>query len=302
MKRLTSLLVALGIAAAAEAQEITSTHVYQAVGQIATDVELLRETMGRPLSEMPPWIVDHALSRHVLYQAQALRHNANQLGRQLGLPMQDMPPAPIGEVTPADVLEVVRATHALLDLTRKQLGVDYGTDLPPLATEQLPRDVLRELVQASRQLNLMLDDPIHAKSTYDQLESAASRVAGVLSKDGATPLYSPPPPFEHGRTPIDVYRRVLECVGLAQKIGAKKGIEVLQLNLRMEMRRTDIGPSDSYHLVTTLLAELEHLSTVLDTQPAEPPPIERPQYILPSHVHRMAGVLRNELARLDMKL
>ena len=301
MKVLAPLLVAVWVGMAASAQEVTSAHVYQAVGQITADVELLRDTMGRPTSKMPPWIVDHALPRHVLYQAQALFHNANRLGSQLGLAEQDVPPVPAGQVTPADVLEVVRATHALLDMVRKQLDVNYGTDLPPLVAEQLPRDVLRELVQASRQLNLMLDEPIHPKDVYDQLESAAAHVAGALADGDGKPSYAPPPPFEPRRTQVDVYRRLLECVGLAQKIGAKEGIEVLQLNLRMEMRRTDIGPSDSYHLATTLLAELVHLGTVLKTGPAEPPPVERPAYILPAHVYRMAGVLRNELARLDRK-
>ena len=299
MKVLAPLLIAVWIGAAADARAVTSAHVYQAVGQISADVELLRETMGRPTSKMPPWIVDHALPRHALYQAQALFNNANQLGSQLGLATRDLPPMPDGEVAPADVLVVIRATHGLLDGARKRLGVNYGTDLPPLVAEQLPRDVLREIVQASRQLNLMLDEPVHPKDVYDQLESATAHVAGALTKEDAEPSYAPPPPFEPRRTPVDVYRRVLECVGLAQKIGAKEGIEVLQLNLRMEMRRTDIGPSDSYHLATTLLAELVHLSMVLDTAPAGPPPIERPTYILPAHVYRMAGALRNELARLD---
>ena len=75
----------------------------------------------------------------------------------------------------------------------------------------------------------------------------------------------------------------------------------MQLNLRMEMRRADVGPSDSYHLATTLLAELGYLSTMLDTAPAGSSPIERPAYILPAHVYRMTGVLCDELARLDRK-
>lgn len=301
MKKTVALFVAWALGGfASAAEEVTPAHVYQVVGQVAADVELIRNVMGKPVLDAPAWIVDHAQPRHVLYQARTLHRKANRLAAQLGVEELPMPPVPHEEViAPGDVIKFVTGAHDQLDLVRKELGVTYSTELPPFVPEQLPRDVLREVVQASRQLNLMLDQPILPADVYDLLELAATYVAGVLTEDAAVPVYGILPPFEGGKVPGDVYRRVLECLSLAQAIGASQGIEVLQLNLRRELRRRDIAPSDVYHLATTLVSELAHLTLLLDATDVPRPQVERPKHIFPSHVFRMAGMLQNELAAVE---
>ena len=303
MKKIAMLCVACVLGGAAGAvEEVTPAHVYQAVGQVAADVALIRGVMGKPALEAPPWIVDHAEPRHVLYQAQALHRKASRLARQLGVEALPLPAVPHEEIVPGDVIQFVRGAHEQLDLVRAELGLAYSADLPPFVAEQHPRDVLREVVQASRQLNLMLEEPIRPADVYDLLELAATYVAGALTHDEAAPVYGALPPFEGGKVPGDVYRRVLECLGQAQVIGASQGIEVLQLNLRRELRRRDIAPADVYHLATTLLSELAHLTLRLDAKNVGMPPVERPKHIFPSHVFRIAGMLQNELAALEQKL
>ena len=148
----------------------------------------------------------------------------------------------------------------------------------------------------------MLDNPIQPADVYGRLELAAAYVAGALTEDEAMPVYGTLPAFEGGKTPADVYRRMLECLGLVQEVGAERGIEVLQLNLRTELRRRDIVPADVYHLATTVLAEIAHLTLLLDAADVDLPPVERPKHIFPSHVYRMAGMLEDELNRLNEKL
>ena len=293
---------ALGVSAGAAEEEVTPAHVFQAVSQVAADLELIRDVMGKPVLEAPPWIVDDAEPRHVLYQVQALHRKAARLAAQLDVETVPLPPVPTGEIVPANVLAFVRSSYAQLNLVRGELGIVYSSDLPPFSATQQPRDVLREVVQASRQLNLMLDQPILPADVYDLLALAAAYVAGALTHDEAAPIYGVLPPFEGGKVPGDVYRRVLECLALAQAIGARQGIEVLQLNLRKELRRRDIAPSDVYHLATTLLSELAHLTLSLDAKDVDLPPVERPRHIFPSHVFRMAGMLQDELATLETKL
>ena len=91
-------------------------------------------------------------------------------------------------------------------------------------------------------------------------------------------------------------------MGIAQEIGGQHGIAVLRLNLRRELRRRDIEPSDVYLLGTTLLAEVAYLTLTLDAKDVDLPPIERPKHIFPSHVFQMAGMLQDELARLETQL
>ena len=84
MKNAVAVFVfcALGVSASAAEEEVTPAHVFQAVSQVAADLELIRDVMGKPVLEAPPWIVDDAEPRHVLYQVQAL-HLATTLLSEL---------------------------------------------------------------------------------------------------------------------------------------------------------------------------------------------------------------------------
>ena len=131
---------------------------------------------------------------------------------------------------------------------------------------------------------------------------AATYVAGALTEDETVPVYGELPPFESAKVPADVYRRVLECLELATVIGEKRGVDVLKLNLRRELRRRDIGPADVYDLATTLLSEVAYLTLVIDAKDVDAPPIERPKHIFPSHVYQIAGMLQDELAVLEDRM
>ena len=57
-----------------------------------------------------------------------------------------------------------------------------------------------------------------------------------------------------------------------------------------------------YHLATTVLAELAHLTLMLDAVYVDLPPIERPEFIFPAHVYQVVGMLQNRMAHLESKL
>ena len=294
-------LATVGFHAAAD-EEITPAHVYQAVEQLSANINLIREVMGRPETTTDPWVVIDAQPRHVFYQALTLLRKANRLAEELGAAERAAPQTLLEEeIVPADVLGVVNLAGAQIDAVRGELGMSYGAETRDLDSTREPRDVLREIVQASRQLNFLLDRQFKPEDVYGRLELAATYVAGALTEDESTPVYGELPPFEPGKVPADVYRRVLECLELATVIGEKRGVSVLKLNLRRELRRRDIVPADVYDLATTLLSELAYLTLVLNARDVEAPPIERPRHVFPSHVYRMAGMLQDELARLEAK-
>ena len=295
-------LTTMGFHAAAD-EEITPAHVYQAVEQLSANVDLVREVMGRPEATTEPWVVIDAQPRHVFYQALTLLRKANRLADELGAAERAAPPPLLEEqIVPADVLGVVHLARAQVDAVRQELGMAYGAEIRDLDPDKEPRDVLREIVQASRQLNFLLDRQFKPEDVYRRLELAATYVAGALTEDESEPVYGRLPPFESGKMPADVYRRVLECLELATVIGEKRGVSMLKLNLRRELRRRDIAPADVYDLATTLLSELAYLTLVLDARDVETPPVERPEHVFPSHVYRIAGMLQDELARLEAGL
>ena len=299
----SAAIVCVIFTTAALAEEIRPPHVFQAVTQTSQDIELIREVMGRPKLDTPPWTVEHAEPRHVYYQVRTMfRKVARLLAQTTGEEITVPPLAETVELEPRHVLEIVHAAQEGIEKIRGELGISYLAELPPLDDERLPRDVLREVLQANRQLNLMLNRPILPPDVYGQLELAAAYVAGALTTDESNPVYGTLPPFDSGKMPSDVYRRVLECLSIAQEIGRQHGIEVLQVNLRRELRRRDIAPSDVYDVATTLLAEVAYLTLRLDAVDVDMPPIERPKHIFPSHVYQIATMLQNELAQLQEKL
>ena len=294
-------LAAVGFHTAAD-EEITPAHVYQAVDQLSANIGLIREVMGRPETTTEPWVVIDAQPRHVFYQAMTLLRKANRLAEELGAAERVAPPPLLEEeIAPANVLGVVDLARGQIDAVRRELGMTYGAEPDELDLDREPRDVLREIVQASRQLNFLLDRQFKPGDVYGRLELAATYVAGALTEDESEPVYGRLPPFESGKIPADVYRRVLECLELATVIGEQHGVSMLKLNLRRELRRRDIAPADVYDLATTLLSELAYLTLVLDAKDVEGPPIERPSHVFPSHVYRMAGMLQDELARLEAR-
>ena len=197
---------------------------------------------------------------------------------------------------------MVHASQEGVEATRAELEINYRAELPEREADREPKDVFREIVQVNRQLNLMLDRPIQPQDVYGQIELAATYVAGALTTDESEPVYGELPPFEPNKEPADVYRRVLECLGIAQEIGEQNGISVLQLNLRRELRRQDITPSDVYDLATTVLAEVAYLTLTLDALDVDVPPINRPKHIFPSHVYQLTRMLQEELAHLQSHL
>lgn len=284
---------------AAAAEEIVPPHVFQAARQLSADVEMLREYMGRPEITAAAWAVDYAEPRHVYYQAQTMARKANRLAQQFGAEAATLPDVPSDVIVPANVLALVRTAQGRVDLVREELGLDSANNGGEYDAARLPRDVLREVVQINRQLNSMLDSPTRPADVYGRIELAAAYVAGALTEDPSEPVYGTLPPFEAGKVPADVYRRVLDCLGIAQRVGASEGIDVLQLNLRRESRRRDIVPSDVYDLATTVLAELAHLTLELEAHDVDLPPVDRPKYVFPAHVFQMVGMLEDELLRLE---
>ena len=124
---------------AAEPDEIAPPHVYQAVRQVAQDVELIREVMGRPRLEAPAWIVDHAEPRHVFYQAQTLFRQVGRLAQQMTGEESVLPPFPVGEIEPRHVLRVVQAAQERVERIRDELGISYRAELPVLEPNREPR-------------------------------------------------------------------------------------------------------------------------------------------------------------------
>ena len=149
--------------------ETTAPDVHQAVAHFELDLEMLRWVTGSAKPAAAPWAVSEAEPRHLLWQAQVMFRKASELAQEVAGP-RSLPlppgswrraqprPAPLDrDIRLADVLLVVadardriRAVIALQNI-RMLEGPRPARDAAKTSS-----DVLVRIVQANRQLNLLL--------------------------------------------------------------------------------------------------------------------------------------------------
>ena len=155
-------------------------------------------------------------------------------------------------------------------------------------------EVLAQIVQTTRQLDLLLHREVMPREAYNEVMAAMDR-AGDL----AGGFYPVRPPLVTGRRPHDVYEHLLTCMGLLMRADAAADVQVLRLGLDQEVGRERVTIADVLHLATTLLADLDHVAVRLSSARTRPPKGEYPRrpFVFPSHIDQMVGVLEAQLRR-----
>ena len=254
----------------------------------------MRFVMGAPEVASARWQVTEATPRHVLYTAQTLFSKVSRLAHEVaGEALLEAPPPTA--ITPAAVLEMVSAAHDRLLSLMARVGVEPAGETGIWADAQAATwaDALVELVDANRQLNAMLVHEYRPAEIYDLVVESIAHVAGIA--DAPVPRL---PRFTVGKTPTDVYKRLLDCYQLTRQAEALRDMHTLGLNLRRERRRTDVPPSEAYDLARLLLADIAGMAR-LQSAPKAPASLPRPTYLYSAHVYRLTDVLAGMLETLD---
>ena len=295
------LACSLGTAVAQEtadaAQVADAARVADTVARLRADIDGMRFVMGAPEVASARWQVTEATPRHVLYTAQTLFSKVSRLAHEVaGEALLEAPPPTA--ITPAAVLEMVSAAHDRLLSLMARVGVEPARSAGETATWADAQaatwaDALVELVDANRQLNAMLVHEYRPAEIYDLVVESIAHVAGIA--DAPVPRL---PRFTVGKTPTDVYKRLLDCYQLTRQAEALRDMHTLGLNLRRERRRADVPPSEAYDLARLLLADIAGMAR-LQSAPKAPASLPRPTYLYSAHVYRLTDVLAGMLETLD---
>ena len=288
--------------------EAAAPDLHQAVAQLQLDLEMLRWVAGSPKVEVSPWAVSRAAPRHLLWQAQVMFRKASQFAEEVaGARALELPPGswrrtqprqpPLGRDSQlADVLQVVVDAHDRIRAAIKLQNIRMVEgQRPERDSAKTAGDVLASIVQGNRQLNLLLHREVPPRDAYNRVMAAVERAADLLGGS-----YPPAPPLVTGQRPDDVYRRLVTCLGLLQPAASQRGIATLSLDLNRELSRQGVSDADVYHLATTLLSDLEHMTQFLGREATKPPRGEYPSpaFVFPAHIHQIAGVLETQLRTL----
>lgn len=282
-----------------EPNSVTSGDVFARVARLRSEVEVLRHYMGKPRDEQPELNVRGAAPREVYFQALTLFAKADRLCFEQTRQRSAAPAPPTGEPHPADVLRIVDAALHCVEDVKKYLGINSTIETEETEVANTPTDVFGSIVQANRQLNLLLDERFAPSDVFQKVTRAVGYASCLLEQDSTAEALPNEPELEPGKTPADVYSRLLDCFDKLRAIAEATGVEMLEIHVDDALINA-AEPSDVYDVAVLIVAELAHLHSQL---PNAAPPREI-YYVgrkVPSDVYRRAGMLERQLNQLAQR-
>ena len=295
-----ALLLLLPVAAA-HAQDRDNAAAYALANQVADELELVRERMGRPFDDSPRLPVSAVSELELYYQTQSMLRKANQLAQDLaGAAPRSPGPVPSGEISSADVYALLEDSLAQIRVAAEAIGITERATFEQRVTSIAATGVFLVVIDINRQLNQMLRVPIGNTEVFEEVSAAITSAAALLATfPGATPVPEPPP-FDGYKRPADVYQRLTECMDAVIRVAPKIGVPVLGLSARRNVPE-DTEPGHAYDIARFLVADLTAFADARDA-PRMRVSLPAPKHVFPTEVYAHAGILLRQLEELERRL
>jgi len=287
--------------AAVQSQEADNAAAYALANQVADELEIVRERMGRPYDDSARLPVSAVSELELYFQTQSLLRKANQLAQELaGAAPRSPGPVPSGAVTAADVYALLEDSLAQIRLAAEAIGITERAPFERRVASIAPTGVFLVVIDVNRQLNKMLRVPISDAEVFDEISSAITYAAALLAMyPGATPVPELPP-FEGYQRPADVYRRLTECMDAVIRVAPKVGVPVVALSARRNIP-DDTEPGHVYDIARFLVADLAALAEAKNARRARVA-LPAPKHVFSTEVYAHAGILLRQLEELERRL
>ncbi|ETX04710.1 MAG: hypothetical protein ETSY2_27245 [Candidatus Entotheonella gemina] len=274
-------------------EDVAPPDVYVRTLLVRDALERIRLEMGKPKDTRRELRVAKAEPREVFSQALTLFHKANRLSFDLTRERAELPEKPVGTLRSVHVQAVVDAVLAQLQRVKATLGSVEASPEPPRDPAMTPSDVFRSIVQANRQVNLLLDRQLAPSDVFRQVTLAVGYAAQLRTRFAGTRMPEAPP-FERRKRPADVYHRLAECFARVRTIMARSGFSALTLDHHPEA----VTSSDVYDIASLIVSELSFLHAQVGGALPPPDPYY-PGRKFPADVYRRAGLLEALLIDLQ---
>lgn len=313
----TVLLVSLPARVWAESpkQSVKSADVLVAVGRIISDLELVREALGRPEPTEVRFKVKYAEPRHVYFHTQTIFRKMNALAGEIAEVDRLVPrPAPDKGITSADVLGLIKQVQGQLEIIKLELGIRDVVAARPRNKKASSVDVMQSLISANQRTSQLLKQNFQPKDVYRQLNRSSNYVAGVLAKFAGAVPYPALTELNAEAQPPQVFATIAECIGLNQQIGKKTKIKGLimdnaqvadasahsagQSKLNAQMRAANL--TVNYEAATLLLADVGYWSWRLDATEIDPSAVDHGSISTPIVLQKAQQLKQQLRALLEM--
>ncbi len=276
----------------ADAPEITPDDVYSRMSRVHGDIELIRFVMGRPKIEGAEIAVTGVAPREVYFQAITMFRKANRLSFEQTREVASTPEPPAGDIDPGNVLAVVNAALERISYVKTRLEITTVPATQQPDSSKTPADVFRTIVQANRQLNLLLDERFAPADVFQQVTRAVGYAARLRARFPGDRIPEAPE-LVVGKQPRDVHRRLVGCFSVIRDIAAGSGLDTLEFQTSDDHTEY-VTPSDVYDMASLLVSELTYIHSKLDGAKS-PHQVYYPGRKFPSDVYQRAGILKAQL-------
>ena len=296
-----AMLLAMLPVAAAHAQNQDNAAAYALANQVADELELVRDRVGRPFDDSPRQPLSAVSELELYFQTQSLLRKAEELAQELaGAAPRSPGPAPSGEIASSDVYALLDDALAQIRVAVEAIGISERATFEQRVTTIAATGVFLVVIDVNRQLNQMLRVPIGDAEVFEEISAAITSASALLSTlPGATPVPESPP-FDGYKRPADVYQRLTECMDAMIRVAPKVGVDVLGLSARRNVP-DDTEPGHAYDIARFLVADLAAFADARDV-PRVRVTLPAPKHIFPTEVYAHAGILLRQLEQLEQRL
>jgi hypothetical protein len=286
--------------AAPHAQEADNAAAYALANQVADELELVRERMGRLYDDSPRLPVSAVTELELYFQTQSLLGKANQLAQELaGAAPRSQGPIPSGEIDADDVYALLDDALAQIRVAAEAIGITERVIFEQRVSSIAATGVFLVVIDINRQLNQMLRVPIGNADVFEEVSAAITSAAAVLATYPGTTAVPEPPPFDGYKRPADVYQRLTECLDVMIRVAPKIGVPVLGLSPRRNVP-DDTEPGHAYDIARFLVADLGAFAEARDA-PRARVSLPVPKHVFATEVYTHAGILLKQLEQLEQQ-
>jgi hypothetical protein len=297
------LFLIVSIAApTAGAKEILPADVYQNTLRIQMELERIRQATGKPRELRPEIIIRNASPREVFFQAITFWVKSVRLCKEFRRPghyyATKVEISPPDKVVPGDVWVLTENARGRLSCVRRELGLEPLKQVPPLDNSKNPSDVYRSIVQANRQINLILSYKFAPGDVFAIVSLTNEYMREIL--DRVAPEWrataSQAPAYERQKQPIDVFHQLIKCLSVIRRIAAVSDIPILDFEPNYNQ---EILPSDVYDMASLVFSEVRQFSTLAGVRKRYG--LSSREFKVPSDVFQQARRLENLLIEFEKR-